>query len=301
MSGSEDDARTVAKRISKEASRLGERDRACLIVLRGMNVGEMYKLARAEMVIGRGQSADIEILDDGASRRHALMKSTEDGGATIEDLGSRNGTYVNGERIAAATVLRDGDKIQLSSQTILKFTFQDRLDESFQRRMYESALRDGLTKAFNKKYFLDRLEREFRFARRHRQPLSLVMIDVDHFKKVNDQHGHLAGDAVLQSLAAHIGALIRSEDVFARYGGEEFAIICRATEVGGAVAFADRVRVSVQEGAFSFEGNPLPITISLGVAGITADQSDYVALVAAADQALLNAKTAGRNRVVGPA
>src|SRR5262249_27687717 len=120
----------------------GERDRPCLIVIRGLNVGEMYKLVGAEMTIGRGLGAEVEVLDDGISRRHATLKIDADG-VTLTDLGSRNGTFVNGQRIDRPVVLHDGDKVQLSSSTILKFTYADRLDESFQRRMYESALRDG--------------------------------------------------------------------------------------------------------------------------------------------------------------
>ena len=97
--------------------------------------------------------------------------------------------------------------------------------------MYESALRDGLTKAFNKKYFTDRLESEFTFAIRHASPLALVLFDIDHFKKVNDTHGHQAGDYVLSELSTLLTGALRAEDVFARYGGEEFAVICRGSDV----------------------------------------------------------------------
>ena len=89
--------------------------------------------------------------------------------------------------------------------------------------MYEAALRDDLTKAYNKKYFLDRLETEIAYARRHQAHLSLLMFDVDHFKRVNDTHGHLAGDYVLAKLAKVASTTVRAGDVFARYGGEEFA------------------------------------------------------------------------------
>jgi diguanylate cyclase (GGDEF)-like protein len=296
MSGKADeDTKTAAVR-PKDTGRIGERDKACLIVLRGANVGEMYKLSKHESIVGRGQNVDVEILDDGASRRHAQIKMTDEG-PIIEDLGSRNGTYVNGERISMPVTLHEGDKIQLSSQTILKFTYQDRLDESFQRRMYESALRDGLTKAFNRKYFLDRLEREFRFARRHHQPLTLVMLDLDHFKKVNDTRGHLCGDHVLGAVAQFIQHAIRSEDVFARYGGEEFAIICRAIEPEQAFTFAERLRAGVQAMEIRFENDIVPITISLGIAGSTEAMNDHMALLAAADEALYAAKRAGRNLV----
>jgi|RhiMethySRZTD1v2_1073278.scaffolds.fasta_scaffold91674_2 diguanylate cyclase (GGDEF)-like protein len=275
----------------------GARDRACLIVIRGLNVGEMYKLAgKPEMVLGRGQQVDVEILDDGISRRHAALRFRDDQ-VLLEDLGSRNGTFVNGQRVEGSRPIQDGDKIQLSSSTILKFTYADRLDESFQRRMYESSLRDGLTKSFNRKYFLDRLEREFRFAKRHRQPLALIMLDIDEFKKLNDSRGHLAGDRVLADLAAEIHAAIRSEDVFARYGGEEFAVVCRATDVAGAAVFGERLRAAIEARSFEHEDQPMSVTVSVGIAGLSAEHTDSMALLAAADDALYAAKRAGRNRV----
>jgi two-component system, cell cycle response regulator len=296
MANADEDTHAVTQTAPRRDTNPGERDRACLIVIRGLNVGEMYKLNKREMILGRGQNADVEILDDGISRRHAAVHFGDEGVA-LEDLGSRNGTFLNGQRVEGKAALRDGDKIQLSSSTILKFTYADRLDESFQRRMYESSLRDGLTKSFNRKYFLDRLEREFRFAKRHRQPLALILIDIDEFKALNDSRGHIAGDRVLADLAAEVHAAIRSEDVFARYGGEEFAVVCRGTDVAGAAVFAERLRASIETHAFEHEGQSLRVTISLGVAGLSGEHTDSMALLAAADDALYAAKRAGRNRV----
>jgi two-component system, cell cycle response regulator len=296
MSHGDEDTRTVGRRTLTQQGP-GDRDRPCFIVIRGLNVGEMYKLARNEMVVGRGQHADIEILDDGISRRHARVRFSEER-VEIEDLGSRNGTFVNGQRIEGrAQALRDGDKIQLSSTTILKFTFADRLDESFQRRMYESALRDALTKAFNKKYFLDRLEREFRFAKRHKQPLALLMFDVDAFRRLNDERGAQAGDYVLATIAGQVHHVIRSEDVFARYGGDEFAVICRATDGPGAVLFADRVRAELTACSFSHDGDPLVVTVSTGIAAMEPEHPDAMSLLAATEEALAHARAAGRDRV----
>jgi two-component system, cell cycle response regulator len=274
----------------------GDRDRAYLIVLAGSNVGEMFKITASSITMGRGQGADLQLLDEGISRRHArIYMDVAD--MVVEDLGSRNGTFANGQRISRH-VLRDGDKIQIGSTTILKFTYHDHLDETFQRQMYESALRDGLTKAFNKKYFLDRMESEFRFAKRHRVPLSLILFDIDHFKKINDSAGHLAGDHVLAALARKVAETIRAEDVFARYGGEEFAVICRAIEMPGASAFAERLRVAVEKTEFPFAGQLIPVTISIGVAGLPqVDANDPMGLVSAADDALYQAKRDGRNRV----
>jgi diguanylate cyclase (GGDEF)-like protein len=216
----------------------------------------------------------------------------------VRDLGSTNGTFLNGAKITEQ-VLRDGDKIQVGSTTILKFTFHDSLDESFQRQMYESALRDGLTKAFNKKYFLDRLESEFAYAVRHKSPLSLIMFDIDHFKAINDTHGHLAGDYCLATMSGLVLQAIRQEDVFARYGGEEFAVICRGVELGGAATFGERIRKMVAAQMFVYGNVELKVTVSVGVAAVpNVGMRRHEELIASADEALYEAKRGGRNRVV---
>jgi diguanylate cyclase (GGDEF)-like protein len=274
-----------------------QRDRAYLIVLAGSNVGEMYRVEEGETFLGRGQSSTIRLTDDGISRKHARLVQCG-GEVTIEDLKSSNGTIVNGAPVTTQT-LKDGDKIRIGSTTILKFTYNDQLDESFQQQMYEAALRDGLTKAFNKKYFLDRLETEIAYARRHQSHLSLLMFDVDHFKKVNDTFGHLAGDYVLAKLAKVASAAVRAEDIFARYGGEEFGVICRGVPLTSAGVLAERLRSTVEATGFDHEGQRMPVTISVGVAGHPECPVETVQqLIAAADQALYEAKRAGRNRVV---
>ena len=275
----------------------GERDRAYFIVLAGANVGEMYKLEGAEIIIGRAKDAHIRLLDDGISRHHCKVSALPTGDILIEDLNSRNGTFANGKRIRTH-ILQDGDRIRMGSTTILKFTYNDDLDEHFHRQMYEAALRDALTKAFNKKYFQDRLVSEFAYSERHHTPLSLVMMDIDFFKRVNDTYGHLAGDHVLQGIAQRIMSSIRAEDVFARYGGEEFAIICRGIPLPNAAILAERLRTIVAGTPFRWDDKVLPVTISLGVAGVPDPRiRDPKELVQAADQALYQAKQAGRNRV----
>ena len=204
----------------------------------------MYRLEEGETFLGRGQTATVKLMDDGISRRHARIVQ-QGGEVLIEDLKSSNGTIVNGAPVSMQ-LLKDGDKIRLGSTTILKFTYNDQLDESFQQQMYEAALRDGLTKAFNKKYFLDRLETEIAYARRHQANLSLLMFDVDHFKRVNDTHGHLAGDFVLAKLAKVSSATVRTEDIFARYGGEEFGVICRGVSLPNAGILGERLRAVVE-------------------------------------------------------
>jgi len=275
----------------------GKRDRAYLVVLAGSSVGEMYKIEGEKTIIGRGQKAQIRLLDDGISREHAQLVIVNDR-IVLQDLGSTNGTYCNGLKVEANKELVDGDKILVGSTTILKFTYHDNLDEIFQKQMYESALRDGLTKAFNKKYFTDRLESEFTFAIRHVAPLTLVLFDIDHFKKVNDTYGHQAGDHVLSEIAALLTGALRAEDVFARYGGEEFGVICRGSDVMQGQIVAERMRKAVAQNKFVFEGTHIPLTISVGVAGLPDPAvKDASELVSLADQALYKSKHGGRNQV----
>jgi diguanylate cyclase (GGDEF)-like protein len=274
----------------------GKRDRAYLVVLAGSSVGEMFKIDAEVTIIGRGQKAQIRLLDDGISREHARLVQRSDH-VVLEDLGSTNGTYCNGLKVDTKE-LADGDKILVGSTTILKFTYHDNLDEIFQKQMYESALRDGLTKAFNKKYFTDRLESEFTFALRHGAPLTLVLFDIDHFKKVNDTHGHPAGDHVLTEISTLLAGSLRAEDVFARYGGEEFAVICRGSDLAQGQTVGERLRKAVEGHKFVYEGTHIPVTISVGVAGLPdARVKDAAELVSVADQALYASKRGGRNRI----
>ena len=272
-------------------------NRPYLVVLAGPNFGEMYLVDRAESFVGRGANATIRLDDDSISRRHVrIVVGAKD--ARIEDLGSANGTLLNGERITAAP-LRDGDTIQLGSKTILKLTYHDELEETFRRQMYDSALRDGLTKAFNRKHLLGRLTLEFALARRNQTPLALLMVDIDHFKNVNDTFGHLAGDHVLSTLAATVQSVLHTGDVFGRYGGEEFAILRRGATHSEAGTVAEQIRATVEQTAFVDEGRAIPVTVSLGVAAyptVAANNPDE--LIGVADEALYEAKRSGRNRVV---
>jgi diguanylate cyclase (GGDEF)-like protein len=280
---------------SKVPSRL---ERPFLIVLAGNNVSEMYALSQPEVTIGRAKAATIRIDDDGISRMHAKLTSA-DGVVHVEDLGSSNGTLLNGEKLVAPVVLKDGDKLTLGATTILKFSYSDEIEETYQRRMREAALRDGLTGAFNKRYLLDRLTTELAFAQRHKAPLSLIMLDVDHFKNINDTFGHPAGDAVLVRVATTVSEAVRKEDVFARYGGEEFAVLCRHIDVSQAAVLAERLRDRLAAGVTEHEGRRISVTVSLGVAGFPdVPVGTPQDLISAADAALYQAKASGRNRVV---
>jgi two-component system cell cycle response regulator len=274
-----------------------------LIVITGRSAGRMFPLRDDESVIGRSaDDASIVLEDDGVSRRHCRIVRQPDGTVQAVDLGSTNGTYFNGARIDVAT-LHDGDKIQLGSTTILKFSYQDEVEEQFQKQLYESASRDGLTQSYNKKYFLDRLRHEFAYCWRHRVELSLCMIDLDHFKNVNDTYGHAAGDEALIRLAGLVSETVRTEDVFARYGGEEFSVILRQIDIDNAFTFAERLRKVLEQTEIlvrdtSGKECAVRLTASIGVAAL--HDRNYATpeeLVHAADRSLYHAKQTGRNRV----
>ena len=223
------------------------------IVIAGGTVGMMYKLTQADTFIGRATEAEIRVDDEGVSRKHARVSSTPNQQVILIDLGSTNGTYVNGARIGEQ-VLRDGDKVQIGSTTILKFSYQDALEESFQRKLFDSAVKDGLTGIYNKKFLVDRIETDFAHAKRHRAPLTLVIFDIDHFKTVNDTWGHPCGDFVLKELAQVVKKTLRNEDVFARFGGEEFVVLMRDVDDTGALVLAERLRRLIEQSQFVFEG-----------------------------------------------
>jgi len=271
---------------------------AFLVTLAGLQVGEMFKLAKQLTVIGRSDEADLRILDEGVSRRHAaLVRSGER--ILLKDLDSANGTFRNGVRAWDPVFLEDGDKITLGGTTILKFTLQDALDEQFNRGLYESAVKDGLTGLYNRRYLDDRLEAEAMYALRHRAPLALMIADIDHFKRVNDEHGHQIGDATLREVARRLAATIRGEDVIARYGGGAFPILCRGTDEEQARKVGERLRLAVAGELAPSAEVDLRLTISIGIAVVpTTAVGDARELVRAADEALYEAKRQGRDRSV---
>ena len=275
----------------------GSKKRAFVVVLSGDRMGEMFPLKTADRTtVGRGLQTDVRINDEGISRTHAVVEE-EEGTYYLSDAGSTNGTYANGKKVDRYA-LKEGDKIQIGAQSVLKFTFHDDFDEDFQRNLYESALRDRLTGIFNRGYFNNRLESDVAFALRHGKPLSLVMFDIDSFKQVNDTMGHPAGDQVLKGLADRVSGTTRSEDIFARFGGEEFALICRDVDALRAARAAYRIMDTVSKKPFDVDGQKLEVTVSLGVADLgMLVEPTAEALVEAADAALYVAKRNGRNRV----
>ncbi|MBI3896973.1 MAG: diguanylate cyclase [Gammaproteobacteria bacterium] len=301
----EDDKKTV---ITNMKGHLPEADvpakqQVCVVVIAGATAGMMYKLPElGELYIGRAADAGICIDEEGVSRKHARL-SIASHRVILADLGSTNGTFVNGTKITERA-LQDGDKIQIGPQTVLKFQYQDALEEHFQRKLFDNAVKDGLTGVYNKKYFLDRIETDVAYAKRHQTPLTLLILDIDHFKKVNDNYGHLAGDYVLKELAVLVKRTIRSEDVLARFGGEEFVVLMRDADDEKALMLAERLRRIVEQTVVTYEDKRIPMTISIGIGTMSASPQNppiqnATDLVNCADRYLYQAKRGGRNRVIG--
>jgi two-component system cell cycle response regulator len=277
------------------------RARPVLTVLVGSDLGRVLSIPHREVIaIGRAETCKFHFDEISISSLHGhVFHMGEE--CSYNDAGSTNGSFVNDTRVTQTVILRDGDRLRLGPTTLLRFSYVDETEELALKKVYEAALYDGLTGIYNRKYLDDRIESELGFALRHGTELSLILVDVDHFKKVNDTHGHLAGDAVLKGLAGVIGRELRAEDVLARYGGEEFVVLLRNIHAAGAFVLADRLRQTVSQSPVPFASTPITITISGGVASLTCcgERRDKEALFGMADARLYVAKKTGRNRIVG--
>ncbi|HEX7878936.1 MAG TPA: GGDEF domain-containing protein [Candidatus Eisenbacteria bacterium] len=274
-------------------------------MVEGTEIGREYRIRRLESVIGRDEGVGLKFPDDRVSRQHARVMIKRRPDATtdivVQDLESRNGTWVNGKRIKGCVTLADGDKLQFGD-TVLKFILQDDLDAKFHEEVRYRVAYDQLTGLLNKESFDVALDSELRRCARHQLTLSVLMMDLDRFKSVNDSHGHLMGSFVIREVGRLLKDNFRTTDVASRYGGEEFVAYLAESPLSEGSTVAQRIRHSIESHAFTriMENGArltIPVTISIGVSqfpthGTTADQ-----LVAAADQALYRAKEEGRNRV----
>ncbi len=273
---------------------------ATLVCLAGAQAGRVYTLSPGINIIGRALDTEICLNAMGVSRRHACI-TAQRGEYELRDLGSTNGTIHHGSLLQGAATLRDGDRIGLGAETVLQFRIEDQIERHMRDKLYELATRDALTATRNRRFFDERLDSEWPWARRHSRACAVLWLDLDHFKAINDQLGHLAGDAVLEQLAARVAKTLRQEDLLARVGGEEFAVLCRATEAADAMTLAERIRRTVEATPFVWKSQNVNVTISIGVATSAESGIETVAdLIGRADKRLYAAKTAGRNRVMGP-
>jgi len=255
--------------------------------------GKRHVLARRVAEMGRGPENDIVLDSDIVSRKHCRVEFRGTHWYMV-DLRSTNGTYVNDELVEDYQ-LRPGDHIKVG-ETIMKYLSGSDVEAQYHETIYRMTIIDGLTQVHNKRYLMDSLEREIPRARRHHRPLSLMMIDVDYFKKVNDDFGHLAGDFLLKEFASRLLSRLRPDDILARYGGEEFVIVLPETSLEDAVSMAEELRHLIAAEPFCFEGQDINSTISAGVVELER-RWDGFAFVKAADEKLYEAKNSGRNKI----
>ena len=268
----------------------------CLVVIYAPSsnqLGKRFSLASGTVNIGRGGENDVILHSDSVSRRHARIEIRADNYHII-DTHSTNGTYINDELVQDSR-LRRGDQIKIGD-TILKFLSGADLESQYHETIYRMTIIDGLTGIHNKRYFVEQLDRELSRATRHDRPLTLVICDIDHFKRVNDEFGHLAGDHVLKEVAQLAKSRLRPDDVIARYGGEELAIILPETDLAGGIQIAGELRTMIATATIVFEDEDIDVTVSCGVAQLDPRWSAYD-FVRAADEKLYDAKRTGRNRV----
>ncbi len=271
---------------------------ACVVHIypTGPGMGARDALTDAPMVIGRGNDCDIRINDHSVSRRHARIQPGADGYYAV-DLQSTNGTFVN-DVPASICKLKDGDYLRVGN-CIYRFLAGGNVEAEYHEEIYRLTIIDALTDIHNKRYLLEFLDRELVRSARYRRPLALIMMDLDRFKAINEDLGHLGGDFTLREVASCIKGNVRKEELFARYGGEEFAVVLPETTLEGAEIVAERIRSQVEQRCFQYEGKAYPVTISVGVAATSGEESlTPNDLISKADEKLFQAKHEGRNRVI---
>ncbi len=298
---SDDGERTVSESLAAlDASPRGGRGGAELIVIAHPEpkmIGSRYRLPRMRSVaVGRAEGADLRFTGSPSLSRHHATFRFEGDSATLEDAGSRNGTFVNGRRIERAVELTSGDRIQIGG-VHCKFLHGLDVEAAYHDALLELATRDGLTGAYNRRFFEEELEREVERSRAHLYRLAVVLLDLDFFKRINDQHGHVIGDQVLREVVAVAHGCLGGEPVLARVGGEEFALLCRETGSLEARAVAERLRAAIADHTLECLDRAERVTCSFGVAELAPSDGSGIDLYRRADRALYDSKGAGRDRV----
>jgi diguanylate cyclase (GGDEF)-like protein len=272
-----------------------------LIVLTGALPGAMIRLELGGIRLGRAGDNAIQLPDESISRHHAFVSADDRGGAWLTDLGSTNGTYVNGRACPGQTPIRlkPGDEVRLGLSLTLKLVALEPREEEFQRALYERSVRDPLTGLYNRAYFLDQLPSMIRRSADQGLSSAVLIIDIDHFKQVNDTHGHGAGDEALRTIAKVVLEATRRGDLVARYGGEEFVVALSVPTVTQATLVAERIRGNVASSEIQAQGHLIRLTVSIGIAHApSVDRCRGSRLIRVADRNMYRAKAASRNRVV---
>jgi len=281
--------------LSQDASPSAAHGSACLVVIRGARLGTRVPLDNAQITIGRDSSCDFQISERNVSRAHCRI-TRHSNAYWLEDLDSTNRTMLNGIGVDQAP-LSDGDQVRVGS-TVLKFIGPGNIEADYHLELHENAVRDALTGLYNRRQLIGVLEHEIRKRRgRSGQPLALALLDIDHFKKINDELGHLGGDSALRQLTAILSDHVHPRSILARIGGEEFALLMPETALDDARRQLEQIRDAVADYNFEIEGKRRNLTISIGVASWEPDMEGTSDFLRAADEFLYQAKSTGRNRV----
>lgn len=287
-------ALTVTQRLVRPP---GERNRTLLVRIDSADAGQVVSLDGEEFTVGRHPDNHACIDDPGLSRHHARLVKQGDQW-TIEDLQSSNGTFVNGEPTSGSP-LTNGDTLQFGPRVCFRLSVASADEERVLKQLYESSVRDPLTQCFNRHYLSGQLLSEVSFAQRHQADLSVLMFDIDFFKRVNDTYGHQAGDLVLVAVAKRVQQQLRTEDLLARYGGEEFVVVLRGVTVAGTARAAERLREAIEREPVQLEADSIAVTVSVGCGSLgECDETTPDGLIQLADRRLYAAKRAGRNCVI---
>lgn len=292
-----EDERTRGERIARPLDKL--REDVSLLVLRGPESGRRFPVKPPGGVMGRQPGCVIQIRDPNISRRHALVEFTADGRVMLTDLGSKSGVYVNGVRVSRAEIY-DGNNVQLSNDTVLRVRYQDPAETELLAELHGSNVKDSISGLANRRYLGERLAQELAFARRHSQPLSVVMFDIDDFHKVNEADGRAAGDALIRAMAEVLQKDSRIEDVVTRYGGDQFVVVMRASTAEQSSIYAERVCKQLRTRTFAVGDVPLRISMSVGIASYEPGRfeiDDLQKLLDRADAAVYQAKSEGKDRI----
>jgi diguanylate cyclase (GGDEF)-like protein len=267
---------------------------ACLVFVEGHSTVLGQRIAlRSEVVIGRDPTCAVRLDAEDVSRRHARV-APEGNGHVVGDLGSLNGTWVNGLEVEVRR-LTSGDRIRVGPY-VAKYLAAGDDEAAYHAELHRRATTDALTGLQNRATFEGWLRRELDAARAAPRPLTLLLVDVDHFKRVNDEHGHLAGDAVLGEVARRIQAAVRGEDRVARVGGEEFAVLLPGADLTAAAEAGERIRSQVRATPVQLGDRSVAVTVSAGVSSL-APGDDELSFISRADLRLYEAKRDGRDRV----
>lgn len=290
----------MKERDDSKTQRIGKNLGYFLIVLKGTDrdFGREFCIEKDKVIIGRGIDVDFQVWDSKVSRNHLAiyLVPTESGEKKViyEDLMSTNGTYVN-EKFSLKGELRNGDRIKIGD-TVLKFEIMDELEQEFSKRLYKMAVTDSLTGLYNKEYFYDELRRQFHIAMRYGRELSLIMLDIDNFKQVNDNYGHLAGDEALKSVAFAILETVRFQDIVSRFGGDEFCVLLPETSISGARFLGYRIKRAIERLEIPSDKGSFKITVSMGVVS-TKGVLNFIDFIKKVDDALLEVKKSERSKI----